>query len=367
MNSKERFKATCEFKKVDRVPIDYVADYKIDNILRKHFKINSEDELLEILNSDFYYLPCRDISQNEGFLSCYKGPELNMTEKERVCPFGIRFTRGAYKSKFNVDEAIRGPLENARTPKEILKHRWPKPSDFDFSILHQECESHSDKVIIGGLWTGIMGDSYRMFGFENFLLNMATNPKLVSTLIDKMTEVYLELNEAFFEELKGKFDIWYFGNDFGANDGLLFSFEMWYKFFFKNIKELIDLAHKYDLKVMIHSDGSICELIPYMINAGADILDPIQVTAKGMDLESLAENYKEKIVFHGGIDVQRLLVNGTPEEVRNNCIKTINLFGNSGGYIFSPSQVIGTDIPIENIIAMYNTASGFDISKKLHK
>ena len=171
MDSKQRFKATCKFRRPDRVPIDYLADHEIDNQLRDLFSVNSKDDLLEKLNCDFYYLSCRDISQNEGILDCYRGPELHMTEKERVCPFGIRYFRGAYKSKFNVDEAIQGPLEDAKSQKDILRHKWPKPSDFDFSILHSECESHSKKVIIGGLWSGIMGDSYRMFGFENFYGN----------------------------------------------------------------------------------------------------------------------------------------------------------------------------------------------------
>lgn len=367
MNSKERFKAACEFKKPDRVPIDYLSHYETDNRLRKYFDIHSEDELLEILNCDFYYLPCRDISQNEGFLRCYKGPKLDMTEKERVCPFGIRYLRGAYKNKFNVDEAIWGPLQNATSQKDILNHRWPKVSDFDFSTLHLECESHPDNVIIGGLWTGIMGDSFRMFGFENFLLNIALNPKLISTLVNKMTDVYLELNNAYFSELKGETDIWYFGNDFGSKNGLMFSPEMWYQFFFKNIKELADLAHSYGLKVMMHSCGGISEIIPYIIDAGIDILDPVQVTARGMEPKTLAEKYKGKIVFHGGIDTQNLLVNGTPEEVKNSSAETINLLGDNGGYIFAPSQILGPDIPVENIIAMYSAACGFDISKKLQK
>ncbi|MCD4669192.1 MAG: hypothetical protein K8S14_01965 [Actinomycetia bacterium] len=365
MNSKERFKAACEFSKPDRVPIDYLSHYKTDNRLREYFGINSEDELLEILNCDFYYLPCRDISQNEGFLSCYKGPKLDMTQKERTCPFGVRYLRGAYENKFNVDEAISGPFQNDVTQKDILNYRWPRVSDFDFSPLHSECESHSDRVIAGGLWTGIMGDSYRMCGFENFLLNTALNPELVDTLVDKMTEVYLELNNAYFSELKGKIDIWFFGNDFGSQDGLLLSAEMWHRFFFRNIKELADLAHSHGAKVMMHSCGGISEIIPYLIDAGIDILDPVQVTARGMEPEILAEKFKGKIVFHGGIDTQNLLPNGTIEEIKSSSAKTINLLGDNGGYIFAPSQILGPDIPVENIIAMYSAACGFDISTKI--
>ena len=209
-----------------------------------------------------------------------------------------------------------------------------------------------------------MGDSYRMFGFENFLLNMALNPELLSTLIDKVTDVYLELNNALFSELKGKFDIWFFGNDFGSQDGMLFRPEMWHKFFFKNIKKLAGLAHSYDLKVMMHSCGGISEIIPYLIEAGVEIIDPVQVTARGMDPGSLVEKYNGKIVFHGGIDTQNLLINGTQEEVFKRSNEIINMFENNGGYIFAPSQILGPDIPVENIIAMYSAACGFNILEK---
>lgn len=309
------------------------------------------------LDCDFYYLPGRDISQNEGFLNYYKGPVLEMTDKERTCALGIRWSRGAYDSKFSVDEAIAGPLENVKTEQDILTHRWPMTEDFDFSTLVSECEVHSDRVIIGGLWTGIMGDAYRLHGFQNFLMNMALKPQLIKTLINKVTDVYLELNDAIFSQLKGKLDVWFFGNDFGSQSGLLFSVDMWHEFFFKNIKKLTNLAHSYGLKVMMHSCGAISEIIPALIETGVDILDPIQVTATGMDPQSLVNKFGGKIIFHGGIDTQQVLPNSTPEEVVVHAREVMKTLNQKGGYIFAPSQILGNDIPIENIVAMYGAVN----------
>lgn len=354
MNSKECFNTACEFKKPVRIPVDYLAHYETDKKLKEYFKVDKEEELLECLGCDFYYLSCRDISQNEGFLKIYKGNKLYITDKERICPFGIKWTRGAYDHKFSVDEAICGPLENAQTEKDILKHKWPKPEDFDFSALCQECEKHSNKVIIGGLWTGIMGDSYRMHGFQNFLFNMAAKPKLIKTLVDKVTDVYLKLNDAYFSYLKGKLDVWFFGNDFGSQNGLLISPDMWCEFFFENIRQLTTLAKSYGLKVMMHSCGAVSEIIPFLIEAGVDILDPVQTSARGMEPSVLAEKYGGKIVFHGGIDTQHVLPSSTVEEVTEHVNYIIDTLGKSGGYIFAPSQLLGPDIPVENIRAMYN-------------
>ncbi len=353
MNSKERFEAVCEFRQPDRLPVDYLAHPELDRLLKQHLGCETEEELLDKLGCDFYYLPGRDISQNEGFLKYYKGPTLEMSETERVCALGIRWTRGAGDGKFVVDEAIAGPLNNAETEQDILNHSWPTAEDFDFSPLIEECETHADRVIIGGLWTGIMGDAYRLHGFENFLLNSALNPQLIKTLIDKMTDVYLELNEAIFSTLKGRMDVWFFGNDFGSQQALLLRPEMWHDFFFENIKRLTTLAHGYGLKVMMHSCGAISGIIPHLIEAGVDILDPIQVTAAGMEPPSLAEHFGGKIVFHGGIDTQQVLPFGTPEEVTAHAKGVSDALNAKGGYIFAPSQILGPDIPVENVIAMY--------------
>ena len=253
MNSKERFESVCNYRQPDRFPIDYLAHPETDVKLRTYYQVETEEELLEKLGCDFYYLSCRDISQNESCYPFYKGPELEVTEKERICPFGIGWKRGVYNCKFAVDEVISGPLENAMTSDDILKHPWPKAEYFDFESFHRECESHNDKVIIGGMWSGILGDSYRLPGFEKFLFDMAMNPEMIKTLINRMSDFYLELNEKIFSELKGKLDIWFFGNDFGSQDGLLFSRAMFKEFFYDNVKELIQHARSYGLKVMMHS------------------------------------------------------------------------------------------------------------------
>ena len=353
MTSREKFNAVCKFHRQNAVPVDYLAHLETDRKLRQHLGCETEGELLDRLGCDFFYLPSRDISQNEGFMEYYKGPALDVTETERTCAFGIRWRRGAYDSKFTVDEAIFGPLENAGTEENILNHRWPTADDFDFSPLAEIAERHSDRVVIGGLWSGIMGDAYRLHGFQNFLMNAAAEPELLKTLINRVTDVYLELNKAYFEAVEGNMDIWFFGNDFGHQGGLLLSKEMWRDFFFENIRRLTTLAHSYDLKVMMHSCGAVSEIIPDLIEAGIDILDPIQVTAAGMQPQPLADEFGGKIVFHGGVDTQNVLPFGTLEEVAAHAREVAETLGKKGGYIFAPSQILGPDIPMENIVAMY--------------
>lgn len=358
-NSKERFECICKRKKPDRFPIDYLADSVTDSRLKAYYGIETETQLLDILDCDFYYFSCRDISQNESYMPFYKGPDIEVNETQRVCPFGISYERGAFNSKFAVDEAIDNPLKGAVSPKDILTHQWPKVEWFDFDTFHKECEANIHRVIVGGFWSGILGDSCRILGFEKFLYDMAINPEIIESLINKMTDFYLELNEKIFSELKGKLDIWFFGNDFGSQDALLFSEAMFKEFFFDSIKKLTSLAHSYGLKVMMHSCGSISQIVPFLIEAGIDILDPIQVTAKEMEPEILSDKYAKKIIFHGGIDTQQVLPNSSPEEVIHHVKETIAILGKENGYIFAPSQILQSDIPPENISAMYCTAKDY--------
>jgi uroporphyrinogen decarboxylase len=363
MYKKKIFNSAHKFHHPKKILVDYLAHSEVDRKLKQYFGCETEDELLDRLSCDFYYLSCRDISQNEGFLKCYKGPALDITDKERTCSLGIQWLRGAYDSKFSVDKVVSGPLENAETERDILRHRWPIADDFNFSPLAAECEAHCDRVVIGGLWTGIMGDSYRLYGFQNFLTNIILKPKLIKTLINKVTDVYIELNQAYFEAVGNKMDIWFFGNDFGSQQGLLLGVDMWYEFFFDNIKKLTSLAHSYGLKVMMHSCGAVSEIIPYLVEAGIDMLDPIQVSASGMAPKLLSKKFGGKIIFHGGIDTQQVLPKATIDEVRQHCIDTIEILSCNGEYIFSPSQILASDISLENIKAMYSAAEEYNKSK----
>ena len=358
MTSRERFRAALAHRRPDRAPIDYMAKAEVTRRLMVRHGLSSERELLDRLGCDFYYLSCRDISQNETFLPLYRGPALELGASERSCPFGIRFRRAVGADKFGADEAVAGPLEAAASPAEVLAHAWPKPVWFDLDPLEAECEAFSDKVLVAGFWSGIFGDSYRMRGFSNLLFDLAANPELAHALIDRMTEFYLELNERLFSRLKGRIEVFFMGNDFGTQSGLLFSPDMWDEFFAENYRRLIALARSHGLKTMVHSCGAIEPLLGRLVELGVDIIDPVQTTAAGMEAAGLKERYGERLVFHGAIDTQAVLPRGSGEDVRRHCRDMIETLGRDGGYIFASCNSLQSDTPLENIDAMYRAAGG---------
>ena len=107
---------------------------------------------------------------------------------------------------------------------------------------------------------------------------------------------------------------------------------------------------------MLHSCGAIRELIPYFIDIGADLLDPVQVAAEGMDPGGLKRDFGDKIIFHGGVCTQTTLPFGTPDDVREAVRHRVRTLGAGGGYIIASSHDISADTPTENILAMYEPA-----------
>ena len=163
----------------------------------------------------------------------------------------------------------------------------------------------------------------------------------------------MEYYRRIFEAGEGKVDILRPHDDYGTQISLLFSIDMWRQFYKENTKKLVNLAHEYGAFYQQHSCGAVGPLIPEFIECGVDALEPVQ-KVKGLEVETLAEKYNGKIVFHGGIDTQGLLPFGKPEEVKREVRRFMDLRGKDGGYILMASQGFEGDVPIENIEAVYS-------------
>ena len=354
---KRRFYDAISHRVPDRVPINYLATQRTDESLRNYLKIDGESELLDALGCDFYFLSVRDISQNESSDTIRADGKPPHPPDTRVCPFGITYRRSVGTWKFSADEVIGHPLESAQSEKEILAHPMPDVGIFNFDSLIAECERNSNRVTIGGFWSAVFGNAYRLMGYENFLLNMALRPVLTKTLVHRLTDFYLELNDRLFTTLNGKLDIYFIGNDFGTQNGPMFRREMWLEHFMTPYSRLVSLAKSHRVFTMAHSCGSIANILPDLIEAGIDIIDPVQTTAEDMDPQSLKERFGDRLTFHGAIDTQHVLPSYTVDEVKRHVAEQISVLGFDGGYILAPCNNIQSDTPPKNIVAMYEAAS----------
>ena len=127
------------------------------------------------------------------------------------------------------------------------------------------------------------------------------------------------------------------------------------EFFIPRMKRMIDLAHAAGAYAFFHSDGAIHAIIPDMIDAGIDILNPIQWRCQGMDRAALQRDFGAQVVFHGGVDNQQTLPFGTTEDVRQEVIDNLRILGEGGHYILAPCHNIQVITPVENVVEMYRT------------
>ncbi|MGB9598196.1 MAG: uroporphyrinogen decarboxylase family protein, partial [Candidatus Poribacteria bacterium] len=273
-------------------------------------------------------------------------------------PLGNRNIWGVQRKGYYYGQPMSHPLAGVESVDEVLNYpHWPSPDWFDFSELPNQCNNWAEYAIIGGPWVVVFTDATEIVGMEEFFIKMHTHPEAMHAVIRKVSDFYYELTTRFFETVGDKIDIFFFGDDMGTQLSLLISLKHWREFCKPEIKRFIELARQSNLKTMFHSCGAVRDIIPDLIELGLDALNPVQVSARGMELSSLKRDFGDKLTFHGGIDHQNILARGTVDDVRREVKKTIDIMAPGGGYCLAPSHDLMLDeFPVENVITMYEFA-----------
>lgn len=341
MNSIERFYATVERKAVDR-PASWLGLPGPDTceMLYRHFGVEDFKALKSAVGDDLYHvdLPYRSPSSN------HITSALNFTKVRHSSKEGDRtLTEEGFFADYNDPEAVK-------------EFDWPDPSKY---IDPAECRRLAEEVpegytALGVVWSCHFQDVCAAFGMENAMVTMKLEPEMYRAVIDRITEFYLQANEIFYSATKGKLHAVHIGNDLGTQNGLFISPDAIREFVIPGTKRLVQQAKSYGLKVMHHSCGAIREIIPDLIDAGIDIIQPIQALAKGMEPDGLKRDFGSRVSFCGGVDVQKLLIFGTREETRAKVKELMRIFPT--GLIVSPShEGLLPDINPDNIEVLFET------------
>ena len=250
------------------------------------------------------------------------------------------------------------PLENVASVDDILAHRWPDPTAYDYSKIAEaiaETEAGGDYAIsiIGAnpLETMIF-----MTGMENTLILMLTEPEVVHAVMRKITDFFLEHIRLALEAGGGRIDFAFCADDVGTQNGPMISRQTYRDMIMPYHKEVADLVHAHGAAVMHHSDGAVAELLDDLIESGVDCLEAVQVECNGMAAAGLKERFGDRLSFQGAVSVQRILPCVSENEVRQEVRRLKQTLGAGGGYICAPSHAIQAGTPCENVIAMVEEA-----------
>lgn len=342
MTSRERVLRAVAHKPTGRAPADYGAIQAVTDGLIRKLGVANDEELLAALHVDmrrigFNYVQPDTGPDADGYMRTMWGAK----RREKDAGDG----RPNYISPFTEETTI----------DDVHAHHWPKPDALDYAGVHTQCKKHHGQyATFGAPWSPFFHEVGWLIGQENFFVWMSAKPDVVHAIIQHIVDYEVEATRRFLEAADGMLDITYFGNDFGTQRGLFISPQMWQEFVRKPLKRYYDISHAYGCRVMQHSCGAIRDIIPCLIEDGVDILDPIQVAASGMGLSGLVRDFDARLCFHGGVDTQRTLPFGSAADVRAEVRSYLNLTRDKGGYILCGSQEFIEDIPLDNILAMYD-------------
>jgi uroporphyrinogen decarboxylase len=283
----------------------------------------------------------------------YIGPELSHPEDGTFEGLWGERYRYASLGWGEFVEDIYRPFADVKTVDELEQFRFPSPDWYDYSGVEALCDKYGSYAIYtgdAGHGDFINGNAFCR-GVEQTLIDIAMVDPVWVKLCELRCEFFFEKLRRTLEAANGKIDLVYVGDDLGTQLGPVIAPASFEKLIVPYYKKIWDMAHSYGAKTMMHSCGSVRRFIPILIENGLDILDTIQTDAAEMDIEELHGEFHKKIAFCGTLSVQTLLPKGTPEQIKSEIDKRRALFSD-GGIIIGPSNIMQSDMPIENFEAM---------------
>ncbi len=368
--SRERIQAVLNHQEPDRIPISIggtggkITESRME-LLKNHFGISGDvdevlvgpqmmrldNRVLDALGTDIRYVNMRPPT---GF-------------REKTAPdggwyydWGLIYKEHPISKMYDY---VNQPLAGA-TIADLDNFDWPDPFDpVRWAGLREETKELFDNtghalVAYRPTYNGLFELCQVIRGTEQMLMDLVLDPGFAEALFWKVGEVFKDFYQAQLDAV-GDFIEWVeLGDDLGGQNGPLISPAM-YRSLLKPVHADIIRSiksHPSNPRVMFHSCGSIKVFIPDFIEMGVDILNPIQVAAKGIIPAEIKKEFGADLCFLGGVDSQHLMPTGTPEQVADQVKQRILEMGPGGGYVLAPSHNIGDDIPLENILSFFKSA-----------
>lgn len=392
MTPRERIIAALEHRETDCLPIDFAGTdcssihvFAYDK-LRKHLGISPrpirlscliqmvaecDDELIDYFHADtktLYFHPRKWGMWESGWGFDVEAPDLWRPETLDDGKTVIRDANGVIRFERPDEGFYFDPVSfvfaEVKTFSEFDKHpkvfgRWDWSAVYDESIEQyaaraKELYASTDCAVVASWRMHYLQAGQIMRGYEQFMIDLLLDEPLARGLLDRLHAAYLKRAEAFLEAMADYTDVIFFADDLGTQNAPLISPVLYKRIFKPYWSELLALVKKYDKKILMHSCGAIGEFIPDLIEMGVDALNPVQITANGMEPERLKREFGKDIAFWGGgISTQGVLDRATTQCIRDEVKRNIDIFAPGGGFVFTQVHNIQFNVPAENIVTAY--------------
>lgn len=366
LTSRERVRRVLNRGDFDRLPIDFGGtvvtsiDYYAHKRLCEHLKIpNGErpiidysigtvepcETLMRLFRSDF-----RRVGLNVGNIA-FRGDTFENG-------FGIKLRRARPHAYYDM---IAHPMQEP-TVRAVEAMRLPDPDD---PALYEGLadraralyEDSGFAVVADFGVPGFFETSQKLRGYENLACDILLEREFIEALYERLLALQVRFFRNYLDRVAPFVEAVGYAEDLGMQDRLQISPATFRAVVLPYHKKILKFIHdRYDVKVLLHSCGSIASILPDLIEAGFDLINPVQTRARDMDPHSLKERFGDRCVFWGGFDEQMVLPRGTPEQIDREARDCMRVLGRDGGYVFAVSHNIQQDTPAPNIVAAFEAA-----------
>ena len=370
---RQRLVTALSHQEPDVVPIDLASTIDSSIVvegyqrLKAHLGVESEtvltNRMMRVVDVDERVLQVLDIDTRGVFPA---GPPDQIIGDNRYRDeWGVERIRPP--SSYYYDERT-FPLAGEITVGDIARYPMPDPDD---PIRIKGLKERVDEIHRAGyaavlnLPSAFVHKTQYLRGFEDWFVDFCLNRDLLAALFDAVLEVSLAICEHQLREVGADVDVILTADDLGVQQGLMISPDAYRKLVKPRHARYFELIHAMSpAKVLFHTCGSVVDIMGDMVDIGVDVLHPIQVTARGMDPETLKTEWGDKMAFWGAVDTQHTLCHGSVEDVRSEVERRIEVLGRGGGYVLGAVHNIQPDVPVDNIVAMYKHARAYTPSHK---
>ena len=346
MSPRERVLAAFNRKPTDRTPVDLWVTPEVLESLRQHTGETDELAVYQKLGLD----------KIVWVFPGYGGGRFDPNEGEGQTMWGVP-TRMIRAGAATYQEFGTPPLGDYDDIAQLDDYAlWPDPAKFNLAGAKEwAMKAREFNFATIGPWISHLEIYCQMRGLENALMDIAADPDFLDATLDRIDAIQTTMLENFLNELGDLIDIVFIRDDMGTQESLLISPAAWERHFRDRLTNWCDIIHRHGKKVLYHSDGAIRPLLSGIIGCGIDILNPIQHICPGMERDALQRDFGPKVLFHGGVDNQRVLPFGSVEDVKKETRTCLETLGRDGGYVCCSCHNVQAGTPVENILAMIET------------
>ena len=369
LTHRERVLAALNHQTPDRIPVDIAGtgatqiNFDAYNNLKAYLGLDpgptrilsrrshlavADDEILRRLDVD-----CRGIRPPGPDRS----PERDLPDGSIIDNWGVTWAKPAKGHYYVKEPVFTGDL----TANTLSQYDWSNPDDPGYvhglrnraQSLHEE----TDYFVVLDLPVGFGHQAQFMRGYDSWLMDLADDMSAAEALADAVLDVWMAISRNLLRACSPYIDGIYYADDIAFQHGPMMRREMFLTYLKPRLKRIFDMIREEsDAKIIFHSCGSVVSVIPDLIEIGIDSLNPVQVSADGMDTAFLKKEYGKDLAFWGAIDTQHVLPFGTPDDVRKEVKRRVANLADSGGYVVASVHNIQAEVPPENIVAMVEAA-----------